>query len=127
MIQFCLAVGALLLTAYFFTRRRSAETSALVTLAFCAFVLLSIYAMLAPRQVTALAHLLDVGRGTDLLIYGLVCAFAVSTIAVYFRFQDLQHELVLVARASAIDRAHRENVHLSVGPVPQDAPGDEPA
>lgn len=120
MIQFFLAVGALSLTVYFFTRRRSAEVSALVTLAFCAFVLLSIYGMLAPHQVTRLAHLMDVGRGTDLLLYGLVCASALSTVAVYFRFQDLQQELTRLARAVAIDRARRENAHLSVGPVRRD-------
>lgn len=120
MIQFFLAVGALSLTVYFFTRRRSAEVSALVTLAFCAFVLLSIYGMLAPHQVTRLAHLMDVGRGTDLLLYGLVCAFALSTVAVYFRFQDLQQELTRLARAVAIDRARRENAHLSVGAVRRD-------
>src|SRR6476469_9927578 len=117
MIQFLLAVGALALTVYFFTRRRSAGVSALVTLAFCAFVLLSIYGMLAPHQVTRLAHLMDVGRGTDLLLYGLVCAFALSTVAVYFRFQDMQAELTRLARAVAIDLARRENAHLSAGPV----------
>ncbi|MGZ4445707.1 MAG: DUF2304 family protein [Nocardioides sp.] len=121
MIQFFLAVGALLLTVYFFTRRRSAEASALVTLAFCAFVLLSILGMLVPRDVTRVAHLMDVGRGTDLLLYGLVCAFALSTITVYFRFQDTQQELTRLARAVALDQARRENAYLSPGPLP--APG----
>jgi len=64
--------------------------------------LLAVVAVLAPDFTTRLAHLLGIGRGTDLLLYGLVMTFVFTTAGLYFRCRDIERRLVEVARAVAI-------------------------
>lgn len=108
-IQFLLLCAVLGLTFYFLSRRRGAQVSALVTLGFLAFMLLAVYAALRPSDVTRLAKLLGVGRGSDLLLYGLVIGFAVTTVSSYLRFHDLENQYTRLTRSLALERAHREN------------------
>lgn len=77
---------------------------------------LGAFTVLFPEDVTRLANLVGVGRGTDLVLYILVLAFLLVSIRLYQRVHELQHQLTLVARALAVHEG------LSTGTHPPSAP-----
>lgn len=74
-------------------------------LAALALALFAIVAVLAPGFTTSLARVVGIGRGTDLLLYGLVMTFVFSTAGLYFRCRDIERRLVEITRAVAIREA----------------------
>jgi hypothetical protein len=62
----------------------------------------AIIAVLSPEVTTRVAHAVGIGRGTDLLLYGLVVTFVFSTAGLYFRCRDIERRLVEVSRALAL-------------------------
>lgn len=108
-IQILLILAVLLLVGYFITRRGSARASAWVKLMFVAFLAFGVYALLRPDDLTTIAGWVGVGRGTDLVLYGLVVAFAFVTISTYLRFRDLEIKYARLARAIALQNAQLEN------------------
>ncbi|HEX6754641.1 MAG TPA: DUF2304 domain-containing protein [Mycobacteriales bacterium] len=62
----------------------------------------AIAAVLAPELTTRVAHAVGIGRGTDLLLYGLVVTFVFTTAGLYFRCRDIERRLVEVSRAVAL-------------------------
>ncbi len=73
------------------------------------FAVLNIYAVLRPDDLTAVAHLLGVGRGTDLVLYGLVVAFMFGMVNFYLRFRHVDRRLTELARSAAIRDAEISN------------------
>lgn len=118
-IQILLILAVLLMVGYFITRRGSARASAWVKLMFLAFLAFGVYALLRPDDLTVIAGWVGVGRGTDLVLYGLVVAFAFTTISTYLRFRDLEIKYARLARSVALQNAARENTH-----EPQNPPTD---
>ncbi|GAA3722251.1 DUF2304 domain-containing protein [Gordonia hankookensis] len=108
-IQILLVAAALGLVWYFITNRGNARASAGVKLLFVAFVVFGIYAMLRPNDITAVAGWVGVGRGTDLVLYCLVIAFAFTTVATYLRFRELEIRYARLARAIALQNAEKQN------------------
>ena len=74
----------------------------LMVLAFAAFAGLSV---LLPELWTRAAQSIGVGRGTDLLLYGLIVTFLGYMATSYLRFQDLQRQVTLLSRRLALDEA----------------------
>ena len=62
----------------------------------------AILAVLAPSLTTRLAQSVGIGRGTDLLLYGLVVTFVFTTAGLYFRCRDIERRLVEISRAVAL-------------------------
>jgi hypothetical protein len=90
------------------------------------FALLSVYAVLRPNDLTALAHVVGVGRGTDLLLYALVVAFMASTISMYQRFRHVDRRYTELARTVAIREAEVVNHERGLHIVPAVSVGSEP-
>lgn len=101
-IQPLLIVAVLLLLVYLLRSRATAQAKAWVKLGFVVFVIAGIYAILRPNDTTTLAHLLGLGRGTDLMLYALIIAFAFTTLSTYLRFKDLELRYSRLARAVAL-------------------------
>lgn len=118
-IQILLILAVLLLVGYFITRRGSARTSAWVKLMFLAFLAFGVYALFRPDDLTTVAGWVGVGRGTDLVLYGLVVAFAFTTISTYLRFRDIEIKYARLARSIALQNAKLVNPP-STGPIPPD-------
>jgi small membrane protein len=118
-IQILLILAVLLMVGYFITRRGSARASAWVKLIFLAFLAFGVYALLRPDDLTVIAGWVGVGRGTDLVLYGLVVAFAFTTISTYLRFRDIEIKYARLARSVALQNAANENKH-----EPQQPPAD---
>ncbi|GAA0427630.1 DUF2304 domain-containing protein [Leifsonia naganoensis] len=70
-----------------------------------ALLVLVVLAVIFPSAVTAVAHVLGVGRGADLLLYGLIVVFAGNSILVQRRHRNTEREITILARQLAILQA----------------------
>lgn len=99
---------------------RGARHLALRRIGLLAFVLFAAASVLFPAVWNALANAVGVGRGTDLLLYGLILAFLGYMATSYLRFRGLEAQITLLARRIALDE-------VGVNPVPgQGAVGEMP-
>ena len=80
-------------------------------LATLAFVFFAIAAIAVPSLTARLAHLVGVGRGTDLLLYALVVGFLIQILSSFRRNAARERQITRLARQIALDTApdpHRE-------------------
>ncbi|HEY8372972.1 MAG TPA: DUF2304 domain-containing protein [Pseudonocardiaceae bacterium] len=105
LIQILLIAAVLALLVFFLRHRGTARTAAGVKIGFVLFLLFGVYAVLRPDDVQLLADLVGVGRGTDLMLYALIVAFAFATINTYLRFKELELRYARLARAIALANA----------------------
>ncbi|MFF8771540.1 DUF2304 domain-containing protein [Kitasatospora sp. NPDC015120] len=108
-IQLLLMVGTGVLVLAFVRRWDAAHTRAWKRMAFFAFVVANVYAVLRPQDVTWIANKLGVGRGTDLVLYLLVVAMAFMTLNTFMRFRSLEKKLTDLARTVAVNDGQRVN------------------
>lgn len=60
-----------------------------------------------PSMMTTVASWFGIGRGTDLVLYGLVVSFLVFMATTYQRFRHTEMSITRLARRIAIDEAER--------------------
>lgn len=94
------AMGWMMLRSPFGARHQASRR--LITLAFVVF---AVVAILVPSLTTRLAHLVGVGRGTDLLLYSLVVAFLAQILSSFRRNAAMERKLTHLARRVALDAA----------------------
>ena len=82
------------------------------------FGVVCVGSVLAPNVWNSAARQVGVGRGTDLLVYGLIVAFMGYTVTSYLRFRALEGQITRLARRLAIDEA------LAARLAPASAPGE---
>lgn len=98
-----LLVASVLAVAIFLMRSGSSGRHlALRRLASLAFAACGVVAVVAPELVTAVANAVGVGRGTDLVLYGLVVAFLFATIAQQQRLRLIEEKLTQLTRELAV-------------------------
>lgn len=102
-----LAVAGLLVL--FVRNRHGVRVAAGKRVALVLFALVNVYAVVRPDDLTAVAQLLGVGRGTDLLLYALVVGFLSVTLNQYLRFQGVDHRITELARVIAVREAEIVN------------------
>ena len=102
MLQVILVAAALGALLYFVRSGQTVGVRASKRLAFAGFVLLNIYAVLRPNDVTWVAHQLGIGRGADLVVYLLVMAFVFGMVNSYLRDREISQHLTNLARQLAI-------------------------
>lgn len=114
LVQIVLIVVVVAVAARLFRSRgeRSQAVRRLGLLLFAAFAIVSI---LFPTTWTAMARLVGVNRGTDMVLYALVVAFLSSAVTTYLRFRDMETRYTRLARRIALDEA-------GTRPVPRPAP-----
>lgn len=116
------ALGALL---YFVRRGHNVRIRASKRVLFALFIAANIYAVLRPEDLTALARLLGVGRGTDLIVYLLVVGFVFGMVNTYLRQRELSEQLTELARRVAIADAEADEQDRPAAARP--GIGDQPA
>lgn len=116
LIQYVLIAGFAVLLVFFLRHHGSGRTAASVKIAFVLFGLFGVFAVLRPEDVSRLAHWLGVGRGTDLLVYGMAAGFAFFALNTYLRFKEIEGRYVRLARAVALQESR----------LPQRADHDDP-
>lgn len=104
-IQALLIVAVLALLVFLLRGRRTAKSKAWVKVGYVLFVVAGIYAILRPDDTTVVANWVGVDRGTDLMLYALVMAFAFTTLSAYMRFKDIELKYARLARAVALQSA----------------------
>lgn len=68
-------------------------------------IVLVVLAVIFPGVVTAVAQFLGVGRGTDLLLYGLIVVFIGNTLINQRRHRKIDREITQLARIVALQNA----------------------
>ena len=102
LIQYVLIAGAVVVAIIFVRGQHGVRVQASKRLAFFAFLVLNVYAVLRPDDVTKVAHLVGVGRGTDLLLYALIVAFVFTVLAFYLRLHEDEQRITQLSRAVAL-------------------------
>jgi hypothetical protein len=101
-----LLLGALALSAYTLVHGRRTALSLLVRRAIALLAIaVGTVAVLFPDLVTRVAHVVGVGRGTDLVVYLLCVTFLFTTIGLHLRLASLNDKYVELARRIALDGA----------------------
>ncbi|MBD3926656.1 DUF2304 domain-containing protein [Nocardioides cavernae] len=98
-----LLVSAFLGLFFLALRSRTAHgVSASKKLGFLLFMLVVVVAVLSPALVSAVANLVGVGRGTDLVLYLLAVVVCFYVVNDYLRAQDSRAQLHKLARRIAV-------------------------
>jgi hypothetical protein len=129
LIKILLLLAVLILLLGFVRWQHGVRLRAGKRLGFFAFLALNVWAVLRPDDLTALAQRLGVGRGADLVLYGLFVAFVFMVLHFLLRFRDLGERFTELARAVALREAELLNRErgLLTGPGNGPGPADTPA
>ena len=107
-VKFLLVVAAVAALVVLFRHRSRVELRAGArVLAFFLF-LVAIVSIIFPSVTQIAAEAVGVARGTDLLLYGLVVVYVLTTLGLYFRVREGDQRLLRLAREMALERAERE-------------------
>lgn len=113
-IQYILVVAVILALLLFLRQHGTSRGRAGNRIAFVLFLLFGVFAVVDPNETTALAKLIGVGRGADLLLYGLVVVFTFVVINTYLRFRDWESRQARLARAFALSNAEAPTDELAM-------------
>jgi len=105
LIKILLILAVVLLILLFLRHHGKSNTAAGVKIGFAVFMAFGVVAVLLPNAVSDVANFVGVGRGTDLLLYGLVVAFGFATINTYLRFKELELRYAKLVRAVALQNS----------------------
>ncbi|MDT5090730.1 MAG: small rane protein [Mycobacterium sp.] len=106
-IQALLIAAVIALLVFLLRSRGSMHARAWVKLGYVLFVVVAIFAVLQPNDTTVVANWVGVDRGTDLMLYLLIIAFAFTTLSTYLHFRDVELRYTRLARAIALEGAER--------------------
>jgi small membrane protein len=107
-----LLIAAVLAIAWRLLIGSGQRTQALRRLGLLFLLGLVIYSIIDPSNTwTNLATTLGVGRGADLILYGLVVAFLGFVVTTYKRFRDMEIRYTRLARRIALDEAPPASEH----------------
>jgi hypothetical protein len=104
-VQGLLILAVLAVLLLLVRRGHTVRTRAFKRVALLAFLLVTVYAILRPADVTWVAHRVGVGRGTDLVLYCLAMAFFAFAVNTYVRFRNLEARFAELVRAVALQNA----------------------
>lgn len=107
LIKIVLVVAIVVITAMLNRSTADSRHQAVRRLLLIGFVLLAAAAVLFPRLLTQVAQFLGVGRGADLLLYGLTIVFLGYVASSYRRMRHMEQQVTTLARELAL----REAVH----------------
>ncbi|GAA5162346.1 DUF2304 domain-containing protein [Ornithinimicrobium tianjinense] len=111
LIKILLLVAIVVVTLMLNRSGAGARHQAVRRLMLVAFVLLAAMAVLFPALLTQVARFLGVGRGADLLLYGLTVFFLGFVASSYRRMRQMEQQVTTLARELAL----RAAIHDSRG------------
>ena len=121
-IKVVLLASVVVVTAMLTRSTAGVRHQAVRRLLLVAFVVLAAMAILFPRLLTQVAQLLGVGRGADLLLYGLTVVFLGYVAASYRRMRQLEQQVTTLARELALRAAVHDTTEHEAGEA-DDHPG----
>jgi hypothetical protein len=105
LIKVILLVAIVAVTVMLTRSTAGARHQAIRRLMLIGFVGLAVVAVLFPGLLTQVAQFVGVGRGADLLLYGLTITFLGFVAASYRRMRNLEQHLTTLARELALREA----------------------
>lgn len=123
-IKLVLLVSVVVVTAMLTRSTAGVRHQAVRRLLLVGFVVLAAIAILFPRVMTQVAQLLGVGRGADLLLYGLTVVFLGYVAASYRRMRQLEQQVTTLARELALRAAVHDTTEHDTSE--HDVSGDDP-
>lgn len=105
MIQIILILLLLAISINFISSRNSSRTKAIKKLLLLLTIPGAIFVVLFPSSSTYLANLIGVGRGADLLLYGLAVFVIFQTFDSYIKSMKEERRIVTLTRKLAIIEA----------------------
>ena len=102
LIKVLLLAGIVVVTVMLTRSTAGASHQAVRRLMLVGFVVLAALAIVFPRLLTQVAQLLGVGRGADLLLYGLTVVFLGYVAASYRRMRQMEKQVTTLARELAL-------------------------
>lgn len=108
-IQIILIAAMFGITLYLIRSTPSARHLALRRLLLFIALILAIVIILAPGWLTAIAHALGIGRGTDLLLYGVIVVFLLYAVTEYKRSLQAARAMTALARKLALTEARLDD------------------
>ncbi|MDN5747905.1 MAG: DUF2304 domain-containing protein [Pseudonocardia sp.] len=124
LIQFLLVLAVLGVLFVFVRSSGAVYVQASKRIALVLFAAANIYAVMRPDDLTTLARMLGVGRGTDLVLYALVVAFMAGMFSFYQRFRIVDRRYTELARTVAIREAELVNRERGVTTRPVVSTGE---
>lgn len=109
LIQALLIVAILVVALLLNRSTGDARHQAIRRLGLLVFVLAAVFSVVQPTWLTRLANAIGVGRGADLLLYGLVIAFLSYIATSSRRAKRIQGKLTVLAREVTLARAREED------------------
>ena len=106
-IRFVLIVAIALIILWFLHHRSTTRGQAWSKVGVTLLLLLAITAILLPNDMNRLANFVGVGRGADLVLYGVTVLFLGSLLTQYLHRQDDHLNTIRLARKVAITEALR--------------------
>jgi hypothetical protein len=106
-----LAVAAVIVIAFLVLRGGGARHQAVRRILLLLFVIAAGVSVFFPQLLTALANLVGIGRGTDLLLYVMVIAFLGFAATTYRKFRHLEGQITELSRQIALLGAERPPAH----------------
>jgi small membrane protein len=110
-IQLLLVVGTLAV-AWRLLAGSGQRTQAMRRLGLLALAGFAIWSIFFPDVWTSLAKRVGIGRGADLILYGLVVAFLGFVVTTYKRFRAMETRFTRLARRIALDEARSPAEHV---------------
>lgn len=112
LIKAILLGGIVVVTAMLTRSTAGARHQAVRRLLLIGFVMLAVVAVLFPPFLTQVAQSVGVGRGADLLLYGLTVTFLGYVAASYRRLRQMEQQVTTLARELALrDALHARRDH----------------
>jgi small membrane protein len=111
LIKVILLVGIIGVTILLTRSTTGSRHQAIRRLLLIGFVLLAVVAVLFPPMLTRVAQIVGVGRGADLLLYGLTITFLGFVAASYRRMRGLEQNVTTLAREIALREALHDERH----------------
>jgi len=118
LIQFLLVLAVLIILFVFVRSSNAVYVQASKRVALVLFALVNVYAVMRPDDLSAIAKLVGVGRGTDLVLYALVVAFMAGMFSFYQRFRVVDRRYTELARTVALREAELVNAERGLQPAP---------
>lgn len=103
------------------------RTQAVRRLGLLVLAALAVYSIIDPSGTwTRVANWFGIGRGADLILYGLVVAFLGFVVTTYKRFRDMETRYTRLARRIALDEATPAAEHVKSTASPDTLSGESP-
>ena len=123
LIQILLLVGIVLVAATLL-RRAGARHQAIRRIALVLFGAFAVTSVVFPSIWNAMARVVGVGRGADLLFYGTIMVLLGYMATSYVRFRELEYRFTALARRIALDEVPAPGSSPTARPVLPGAPDE---